>query len=1182
MDALTFITPASVRLLLVPINELSQTDFEKILDTLKRVKDVRAVDLINNPGRFNPQAYPQGHLYFNFITRDDDTESLFLHDFEPFRKTAIVIGVAKWNSSLTDDSIRQLQAQLKKKYPSPISHFSMIFDCPKDFSTKCSEVYTVDENTSNMETKICDISSRFLSNFSTYASAYEHTTLRSPGSLNDMPMKQHRKKISSSFDLTSEKSKQILAKGRKLKLSGNFYLMAGNLKTALSDFCEAIYYLKLSNDSLWLASALDGLAVCIFLLSSIGAPYQLPQFINSLLDTANAVDNILISPINSPKTSMQINGSFLPSFDIGEESASLSVVPLETVIETAFNCGKLSSIYYEEAKTYSNEYIPQIVIECLLRYASLLVLIKTKERLDINVINKIIYTDTITSDEHTTDDFDLNHFNKLCFHILNSDFSHLAASQQLRICFTMILLYSKTNMQMKKCLMIKKFLDIVLLTQTLVSITESQYKDLSQILSDYCENYGIQVNNFKRQSPNFLQKKILLQIINFCFKIKYMEGYIYYGSLAFRYFHTLLPADEQIKIYKHMKDYCQKTNTVTEYWDPYLFLNFEFEIEEHDIVEGENCQVYLLLRNPFAFEIEIKDLNLSTADNFPLKLSYNDRKNSQLTPLSFIFIKPFHEISVPLILAPEKNGMLHIDGLIATVSFCKNQKFFIKNPSVISFLPKLGKSDVIKKEPDTKLKNWEVNVVYKQPFLKIIDVKLSDKWIMLLDGEKKQFTVILKNISNTEINYLISKFKDSTTDILTSELSNKSLHSNEIYEIEYQLLMNKTFKILNKKDLEKIEGNETFSLDIEITGKMGVQEANFVLEYSHQKDTASEFKRSLNIPVHLTVYQSIELSGCDIIPLTSNTKINENNIDTCWKYLEKMKLKNHKLSQFCLLALDFVNMWSEEMEVCVDFTPSCTKEIEVHNSDDSIDKIIEENFTVKTFIPSRKNIRIFVPLLRMNFDDEFLNRRIPSLRNKQFVIDNKTPMAEQIFIKHAFWYKEEILKRINATWRVVPKKDSNSNKERSGVINMRSFRFSSRMIEVLEVEKIKISLKLLDNNDEAADLNNVKLNKFYKIHLQLTNNNKNVIFGMLRHIPICKDPPYTYEKKILINGVLQFSIETPIKSGERRAFDLGIVFLEKGEYEWGALFDQIDGWENGDMSIQKQYLQREQLKFKIR
>lgn len=1180
MDSVTFVSPANVRALLVPVDELSQSDFEKILETLKRVKDVRAVDLIHNPGKFNPQAYPQGHLYYNFITRDDDQESLFLHDFEPFRKTAIVIGILKWHADLTDDRIRSLKSTLKKAYPAPISQFLMIFDSPKTYSSKLSEVYTVDHDTANMETEICDITSRFLSNFSTYASAYEHTTLRSPGNL-DGSIGRAKKKIASSFELNSEKVKQMSAKGRKLKLSANFYLMAGNLKSALSDLCEAIFNLKLANDLLWLASALDALAVCIFLLSSIGAPYQLPSFIESLLLKAKDIDSIFLSPNSSPRASLQLNG-------LGHDSSStlnLPVVPLETVEKTIFNCGRLSSAFYEQAKLAHTDYVPQIAVsESLLRYASLLVSIDAKGSFDLDLIHEILFSSSTNTNRKTSNNFDLEHFNSLCSHVLDSGFRHLSLTQQSQIFFTLISLYSKTNMQMKKCLMIKNFLDRIIESKHVISINRFEYKELNAMLNQYCENYGIKVKNSAYVGfTNHLQKKLLFQLLSFCTKIKHYEGYTYYGSILLKHFRQILTEKEQMDVHQKIGEFCSLTGATPDYWDQNLFLDFEFDTAADNIVEGEETGAHIILRNAFAFEVEVRELSLYTENNFPLKLVTMDTKKytEPITEFPSIFLKPLSEISISLAIIPEQHGKVAIKGIIASIDICKKQTFVSKTHIPKSFPPKLNKlSD---KNQTDLVRTWEISVVYKQPLLKLMDVKLSDKWLMLLDGERKQFKVVLKNASNTEINHLISKFKDSTTDRLNAELNNKALQPNEVYEIEYQLLMMKPFKILNKNELAQIKGNESFHLEVEIRGKLGVNEANLVLEYSHQKDTASEFKRSLTIPVNLTVYPSVELAGCDIISLTSNTKISEWNEDPCWEYLRQMKEQNYKLSHFCLLALDFVNMWSEEMEICIECNPQNDKEGEINGSMNSVGKTVEGKFSVTSQLQSRKNIRMFIHLLRMDFDEEYLNQRIPSLRNKQFVVDKKTPQAEQEFIKHAFWYKEEILKRVSATWKVSSTSSSSSSIHagKMGTIDLRSFRFSSKMIEVLEVEKIGILLTLLDQENQPVDLNNANLNRFYTVRLQLTNRNKHLIFGIIRHIPVCKDPPYTFEKKILINGVLQYSVETPLKPGESRTYDLGIVFLEKGECEWGALFDEVEGWEEGDINIKKQHLQREQLKVKI-
>lgn len=97
--------------------------------------------------------------------------------------------------------------------------------------------------------------------------------------------------------------------------------------------------MKYANDYLWLASAFDGLAVCIFLLASIAAPFQLPQFLTQILDSAKNSVNLLSTPIVSPRSSLQINNvlSTLNSLRDETYTQKLDVVPLDVVEKRFLN-----------------------------------------------------------------------------------------------------------------------------------------------------------------------------------------------------------------------------------------------------------------------------------------------------------------------------------------------------------------------------------------------------------------------------------------------------------------------------------------------------------------------------------------------------------------------------------------------------------------------------------------------------------------------------------------------------------------------------------------------------------------------------------------------------------------------------------------------------------------------------
>ncbi|ODV85551.1 hypothetical protein CANARDRAFT_175999 [[Candida] arabinofermentans NRRL YB-2248] len=370
---------------------------------------------------------------------------------------------------------------------------------------------------------------------------------------------------------------------------------------------------------------------------------------------------------------------------------------------------------------------------------------------------------------------------------------------------------------------------------------------------------------------------------------------------------------------------------------------------------------------------------------------------------------------------------------------------------------------------------------------------------------------------------------------------------------------------------------------MEIWGKRGVKEACLMLEYSHQRSREKvNFSRNISIPVKVTVYPSIELVGCDIIPLSSTTKISQNNEGDCWNYLNQLtKEGGYEMSDFCLLALDFINSWTEVIEITFQSLFSGSKDPEFQDTNGFIEDAPADTFYSRIILASKKNSRVLIPIKRIDFGYDYLDRRVPSLRNKQFIFDSKTPEAEQRFIKHAFWYRDELLKRMRATWK-IPESISNSMYAgRAGTIDLRSIRFSSKMVNALEVEKVGISLSLRHHSNNPVDYENIQIHEFYTVELKLTNRNKKAINGIIRHVPICRSASISIEKKILYNGVLQFSLEDSMEPGDSRVFKLGITFLEKGEYEWGAMFDEMDGYDTGSISIKHQHLEREQLKLKV-
>ncbi|GMM30800.1 Trs120 protein [Martiniozyma asiatica (nom. inval.)] len=1187
METVGFASPGALRCLLIPAECVSLQEFSHYRDILKRVKDVRAVDLTHIPGIFNPQAYPQGYIFYNFVTRDDDADTLFLHDFEPFRKTSQVIGIAKWSQDLTDDKIRSMKDTLTKKYTNPLIHSMLIFDCPCDFSTKIADCYTIQKETTNMETVLCDVTSRFLSKFSTYASAYEHTTLQSPRNITAIPtnhiqlsIEKQRKRLGT-FELNQEKAKQMQTKGRKLKLSGNFYLMVGNYKSALSDLCEAIYNLKAVNDYLWLASAFDALSLCLFFLSFIGAPFQLPSFVSIILDKTKDLDLNNLS-ISSPRPSLQVSASSTPR----PSSISIPEVPFGTVKDLIIKIGKICMMYYKLAEKDGGDYLPKVVlIESILRYTSFSLLVESETSLNSNIFRQIIYDNLVVKNSIKVSDNASEQCTAMLRQVMQQNLEDISTTQRLRILSSIMNLYTMLNMHRKCAFIINYYLKTVNESDKSILLDGFSPKQLDSIFKSYALNYGIRLrSDDKLTTPNEIQVMTLNQIIKFCDKIDFNEGFIKYGSIILRDFHTLISKDEQINLYNRMKKKMTFVKTQPSFWDFNIIKNIDFD-DCQKFIQNDHCSVYITIKNIFAFDIEISEWSLYTVDELSLTTVKCNIGKESIDKSEIIVIQSQAEIRLEFTVIPTGSGLLKIEGLEASISGCKKMKFnipeyqyqFFKHKH-LSIREEINDSRII--EPIAQ--HFEIPVVYKQPFLKLIDIQIENH-IMLLEGEHRQFKIVLQNMSNVAINQLDVKFHDSTTDPLNTILNRKDIPVNEIYEIEYYLFVKKPFTVLNKFDMTIIEPQETFNLDVRIWGKKGVEDAKLVLEYANQNpENLTDFTRKLEIPVHISVYSSVELAGCDILPLTSNTIVSEVSNDSCWRYLEKVSKWGYQISDFCILALDFMNLSPDEVTITLQSLLKGSDDKDFQEGIGLIENTNEKTFVCTTTLQTRQNIRLFIPILKIDFDEDYLNKNIPSIRKKQFVCDYKTPEAEQRFIKHSFWYRDELLQRLRACWKISENAVSSISAGRSGTIDIRSLKFSSKMLSTIAVEKVSLKLNLQDQSDiTVSDTSSVEMGELYSVTVTIKNSYKKPFWGMLRHIVACKNPPYNIEKKVIINGVLQFSIGLPLSPGESRMFTLGVVFLEKGDYEWGVLFDELSGYENGHIEIKRQYLQQEQLKISV-
>ena len=121
-DKYNFITPAKVRVLLVPINDCTPSNFQRYLHLIQtNVGEVRLLDIREQQiALFQLCNFPQGRIFPEFITSSIDNELIFLHDFDPFRKTFIVLGVGPYGQDPSTALV-----ELKRNITLPL--FTMLY-----------------------------------------------------------------------------------------------------------------------------------------------------------------------------------------------------------------------------------------------------------------------------------------------------------------------------------------------------------------------------------------------------------------------------------------------------------------------------------------------------------------------------------------------------------------------------------------------------------------------------------------------------------------------------------------------------------------------------------------------------------------------------------------------------------------------------------------------------------------------------------------------------------------------------------------------------------------------------------------------------------------------------------------------------------------------------------------------
>ncbi|KAG2734909.1 hypothetical protein G9P44_001123 [Scheffersomyces stipitis] len=659
------------------------------------------------------------------------------------------------------------------------------------------------------------------------------------------------------------------------------------------------------------------------------------------------------------------------------------------------------------------------------------------------------------------------------------------------------------------------------------------------------------------------------------------------------------------------------------------------------LIRDDVYQLKVQLQNPFAFEVEINDLTIVTEGNVTVQTLKNQIRPfngtqyqqptasrsiigslnkaravttgsrkvtganstgmqpslvSSNTVNSAIVVPPCSSEHFVVGFKPLQVGELKIIGFNICIGVCEEQFFRIVDKELTKVALKVKDMDGRSAKKENTLdkvcqnlrnnsidgristKNLVLHVIPPQPALSLIGISMTNGWIMLLEGERFNFSIRLANNSSVLINYLSFSFWDSTIEPLNKKLNassgSQTLPASDIYEIEWYLLQFKPFRILNKETImEKyrtIDPQSEIKIDYEINGRRGMKESKIILEYAHKEseDLSKNYIKYVNIPLNVSIMPSLEIVGCDILPLFSSSlegfeggssDLILENLDNVLSFITKViKADTEEISDYCLFLVDIRNSWNEKLSCSLSYSFDETS-----------------SFDVNEVIEPGKTTRFLLPFKRVSSKDVDLTKPIPSLRNKQFVKNYTITEAEEMQMREIFWLRNSLLEKLSNHWKTI---ETKATGKRAGSIDLRAIRLSTKMSNVLVYSKIRLLTTILDDGQQQPVAKEgtqylLKIDEFYTLRTTIINNTESTINGILRHLPFPMSilsntvvhsanlikAQMSIDRKILINGVLQSPVcKKGIEPGDKIDLDLGFVILEKGEYEWGTVLDTLN------------------------
>ncbi|KAG1457732.1 hypothetical protein G6F56_006547 [Rhizopus delemar] len=541
--------------------------------------------------------------------------------------------------------------------------------------------------------------------------------------------------------------------------------------------------------------------------------------------------------------------------------------------------------------------------------------------------------------------------------------------------------------------------------------------------------------------------------------------------------------------------------------DPFIYNPFALKKAKDDIllVKDELCEFKVTLVNPFGFCLELRNIKLSTSG------------------------VDFH--SVPTAISIPANATVTV-----TLAGTPNEKGLLV------------------------------------PLLKIKNTSLLHNAIMLYEGEVTHIIIEIENIGNTPVDFIKLSFTESTT--VQYSPFNHNLSSEDQYEFELNAKKvhvfsweadSSTKNPVDPTDMFYLSPGGTGTVSIKVYGKRDCCGGSIQIDYGYlNRNNHAEnqnriktafYTRQLYINILLTVYQNLKPSNWDVVYIRHATRYSTN-IEACIteddlkihqrgeikepgspvRYLmdaaTDMIIGGHSKSYYCFISLDITNTWTTSFDIT--FSVS-NKECENILSNITI----QPGCTKRVLLPIKK---LFLPL-------DICLRDIPSVDSNQKFVKSQEPEEQHTKRRQIFWYREELLKRIECFWycRVTGRK---------GTINLRPFvKLTENQLAVIKKENVEFSINVHGHSARKIGRRLFECFNNEQITIDVTIRNRLLHPArlILRIQPVQgyanSKQECQFSEDVLIEGMHQVLLkEVPAENGQMTC-SFPLYFLSSGRFE---------------------------------